>query len=494
MAIWIGSDELTNANDIYIGTFPPTIYIGDFKTFPSTAPVVITYELVNVYVAYSTGTYIKADGSNYAYVTGTLRELWNGQVHSTSQVTLSQLEWAVTPDPSIWSITNTYTQVHAADRDIMEGSARTASINAYSGDTHKRYGPYTVTQQANTWSDTGNGRVIFTMNGQGPTVYVDSAGITLSVTDYIYREVLFTSGHTGERNPGKQYYTYEIQGNTYATIVCENGTTYTPAQGVTHIAGTGISTIQIPANTSSNQRTFTIVLRDATYSSIFAAVGIIQYGQVDWGFSFVTASPLNITSNQTSFQIKVNSTKDGVAFPITASMVSMRNNNINAALGTITTSGTTSTLNFTCDSNSTTDLRSVYVYITQGPNTHTCRVIQAADTSAFDGITIKATSGHWVLGTVVSGTSIGIIIAKDSPITKDAVAHIASLAWQFQPAAYVTPISYNDSNVAQTIPAGQTLTVGEKTYYGYWFNSPAASGVAVRPNLQINQLSGFQVV
>jgi hypothetical protein len=139
-------------------------------------------------------------------------------------------------------------------------------------------------------------------------------------------------------------------------------------------------------------------------------------------------------------------------------------------------------------------LKSVYVDITQGPNTHTCRVIQAADTSAFDGITIKSTSGHWVLGTVVTGTSIGIIIAKDSPITEDAVAHIASIAWQFQPSAGMTPISYNDSNIAQTIPAGQTQTVGDKTYYGYWMYSPAAGGTAVRPNLQINQFSGFQVV
>lgn len=464
---------------------------GTTKVWPPAAPIVVTYDIVNVGISYSTGTYIKADGSNYATIVGTLRTLHNGEVYSTESVTLTA-SWSVTPDTTIWSISNN--QIHAVDRDVMEGSSRTASVRGYSSVTQQYYGPYTVTQQANTWSDTGNGRVIFTMNGQGPTVYVDSAGINLSVTDYIYREVMYTSGHTGERNPGSQYYTYEIQGNTYATIVCENGTTYTPAQAVTYISGTGISTIQIPANTSSNQRTFTIILRDGTYSSIFAAVGIIQYGQVDWGFSFVTATPLNIDSNQTAFQIKVNSTRDGVAFPITSSMVSLRNNNISASLGTITTSGTTSTLNFTCAINSTTDLRSVYVDITQGPNTHTCRVIQAADTSAFDGITIKSTSGHWVLGTIPTSTSIGIIIAKDSPITAEATAHIGSITWQFQPSAGMTPISYTDSNVAQTIPAGQTLTIDNKTYYGYWFNSPTAGGTAVRPNLQINTFAGFQVV
>ena len=52
MAIWIGSNELENANDIYMGDIPPTIYIGDFKTFPSTAPVVVTYDIINDYVAY----------------------------------------------------------------------------------------------------------------------------------------------------------------------------------------------------------------------------------------------------------------------------------------------------------------------------------------------------------------------------------------------------------------------------------------------------------
>lgn len=488
--IHVGSLQITT---IHVGSLSvPRIDWGSDQVWPdsSTAPVVITYDIVNAGLSYSTGTYIKADGSNYATVVGTLRTLWNGEVHSTEQVTLSA-SWSTTPDTTIWSISNN--QIHAVDRDIMEGSARTASVRGYSSVTGQYYGPYTVTQQANTWSDTGNGRVIFTMNGKGPTVYVDAAGITLSVTDYIYREIMFTSGHTAERNPGAAYYTYEIQGNTYATIVCENGTTYTPAQGVTQIAGTGLSTIQVPANSSSNQRTFTIVLRDATYSSIFAAVGIVQYGQVDWGFSFVTASPLNITSNQTSFQIKVNSTKDGIAFPITSSMVSMRNNNINASLGTITTSGTTSTLNFTCTSNSTTDLKSVYVDIAQGPNTHTCRVIQAADTSAFDGITITATSGHWVLGTVVTGNSMGIIIAKDSPITADAVAHIASITWQFQPTVGMTPTVYTDSNVAQTIVAGQTLTVGSTTYYGYWYISPSA-GTATRPNIEIKTFSGFQVV
>lgn len=486
--IGFGTDDIL---DITFGdTSVIGIWFGEDQIWPTSAPIVVTYDIVNVSVVYSTGTYIKADGSNYATIVGTLRTLWNGEVHSTEQVTLSA-SWSTTPDTTIWSISNN--QIHAVDRGVMEGIARTASVRGYSSVTQQYYGPYTVTQQANTWSYTGNGRVYLTFSGQETTVYVDSSGTSLSVTDYIYREVMYTSGHTGDADPGAQYYTYEIQGNTYATIVGENGTTYTPAQGVTQIAGK-LSRIEIPANTSSNQRTFTIVLRDGTYSNIFAAAGIIQYGQVDWGFSFVTASPLNITSNQTSFQIKVNSTKDGVAFPITSSMVSMRNNNINAVLGTITTSGTTSTLNFTCTSNSTTDLKSVYVDITQGPNTHTCRVIQAADTSALDGITITATSGHWVLGTVVTGTSIGIIIAKDSPITEDAVAHIASLSWQFQPSAGMTPITYTDSNVAQTIPEGQTLTVSDKTYYGYWFNSPAAGGMAVRPNLQINSFSGFQVV
>ena len=466
-----------------------SIDLGSTQIWPASTPVVVTYGITGAGITYSTGTYIKAKGDNYATVTGTLITYHNNVEYSRQAVTMS-VSWYTTPDTTIWSISSN--QVHAANRDIMSGSQRSCQVRGYDTTTAQYYGPFTVWQEANEIVSTGAGGVsAFSMNGQTGSFDVSSGGVNLSVTTQIYRNVTYTSESSAQSYLPDNQYSYEIS-NNFATVTYAGGPTYTPGQSAS-AAGYKLSTISIPSySDTTTNRTMTVIARDSVYNSVFATIAIRQLAATSWGWTWVTSVPLNIAYDAQSFSIDVQSTRNGEAFQIYTSMVSFRNNNINASCTSVTSLGSSKyRLNFTCSANQTTASRSVSIDITQGTNTRTCQVIQAANTSAFDGITIKATSsdGHWVLG-VISGTYNGIIVAKDSPITEDASVSVARISWQWQPNSTVTPTSYTEYNLSQTITAGTTLSA----YYGYYLVSNETPPYATRPNIQINEVAGFSVV
>ena len=496
MSIYIGSNQVST---IYNGgTSSSAVYLGSYKTWPVAAPSVITYDITAIAVHYSSGTKIDASGSNYAYVTGTYTTFVDDV--STSSTTVNMTPVFYSGDSGVWTVTGN--NITAADRYYLEGAERTGSFTvSYGNITYS--GKAVIHQQANAKTLTGFNVANFLFNGNSASSQTfDASSHTISVTTQLTRTTSYTSGHTASEMTPENYYAYTISSTvngssgSWATVNYADGTSYGPSASSQSHAGCKLSSISMPANSATSDRNITVTVKDSYFTS--GTPGVIsatQYGTVDWGWTWSTSNPLSIGEDATSFTLRATSTRNGSPFSISTTNISLRANGINASLSSVSTNTSTGlvTMTFSCTANPDASTRSVYVDVTQGPNTRTCRVIQAASTGAFDGITIKATSGNWVLGTVDSGSAIGIIIAKNSAITSDATATIGTIAWQFQPTAGVTPISYTDTNLSQTIVAGQTLTVNDKTYYGYWMNSTAAGGTAIRPNLQINQLTNFGV-
>jgi hypothetical protein len=121
---------------------------------------------------------------------------------------------------------------------------------------------------------------------------------------------------------------------------------------------------------------------------------------------------------------------------------------------------------------------------------------------SIEGITVKAYSGNWVIGTVKMGQTgnipglgeldvNGIVIATTTPITRDYTASISSLAYQYGPTSTGgTPTSYSVTNQTYNIASGATFNSYDgTTYYGIM---PGLTGNP-SPRLQINQVTGFSV-
>jgi len=491
MSIYVGT---TQTSAIYNGsTLTSAVYLGDFKTWPTG---VVTQTITNTGVAYSSGTYINAAGTNYGYLRGVLNTYIDGTFDSSSYITLTPT-FNGSYDASIWSISGN--QVHAADRELVyDANSRSVSVNGrYDSST---FGPFNIWQDHNTYSPTGTGTMIFQLNGQSGTITQDSSAKTWSANTVIQRNVIYTSGHTTTLNEySQQYYTYTINDN-YATVTYSDGTVIQPGNNASH-SGATLSTVAIPANSGTSDRTMTIIARDGMYNNIYSVIAITQYGQVDWGWTWSTSNPLSIRESDTSFVLKATSTRDGSPFTITSSMISLRANGINASLRSVSTNTSTGlvTMTFDCSGNTTADTRSVYVDITQGPNTRSCRVIQAAATGAFEGINVYSTYGHWVVGTVETGLNVfGIIIARDSAITADSSVSFSNIVFQWTaPTEGATPNTYTYNNLTQVITSGTTCTVSYlgKTYYGWWLITPdfGYPGFNGRPNGEIVYVSGFGV-
>jgi hypothetical protein len=64
------------------------IYLGSTQIIPTGTANTYTHTLTNIKVVYSSGTYLKPDGSNYAYFTGTYTLMKGGTSISSKSVTL----------------------------------------------------------------------------------------------------------------------------------------------------------------------------------------------------------------------------------------------------------------------------------------------------------------------------------------------------------------------------------------------------------------------
>lgn len=482
------------------------IWFGDTMIWPSG---ITTYSMIDVSCVYSTGTYIKANGENYAYITGTLITYVDGTESARNVVTLTP-SWNVTPSASVWSISGN--EIHAVDSGTEpRPNSRSASVRGYSSVTGEYYGPFDVWQEANTSSPLGTGSMIFQLNGRGTLTEVDehhsrlslpydSSIDTYSFNTWITRDVIYTSGHTASLTESNNaYYSYIINPNTFATITDSAGTTYSNITSPQYVSGVKLSTARFTDLSGTTDRSMSITARDVSYPTvIYREIAITQYANHEYILRLSdTSNPLSILGNATSFEIYVYSSKDGVACSVLSSQVSTSPNW--ASCTGVSRVGTSFVykLTFTCTANpSVTQSRSLNISINQDGNkmwSNICTVTQAKNDSVFDGITVKSSyvdgdNNTWVIGTYKSGdTSIGdqtyevngVVVACGSEIETATTVQFTSLAVQrianmgTQSAAGVT---YSvPSGTTQVIPAGSTLTLNGVTYYGTWVVLPGVT-------------------
>ena len=492
-----------------VGTDTPQfINVGTTRVWPSGTT---TYSIINPVVLYSTGTYIKANGENYGYISGTLVTYIDGREDSRSTVTLTP-SWSTTPDPSVWSISGN--EIHAVDSELIyRADSRYAYVQGYSSVTEQYYGPLAVAQQANTYSPTGTGSMVFQLNGRGTLTEVDEHHSRLSLpydssidtygfNTWITRDVIYTSGHTASLTESNNaYYSYIINPNTFATITDSAGTTYSNITSPQYVSGVKLSTARFTDLSGTTDRSMSITARDVSYPTvIYREIAITQYANHKYILRLSdTSNPLSILRNATSFEIYVYSSKDGAACSVLSSQVSTSSSWASCTGTSRVGTSFVYKLTFTCTANpSVTQSRSLNISINQDGNkmwSNICTVTQAKNDSVFDGITVKSSyvdgdGNTWVIGIYKSGdTSIGdppksyevngVVVACGSEIETATTVQFTTLAVQ-RIANMVTQseagVTYSvPSGTTQVVPAGSTLTLNGVTYNGTWVVLPGVT-------------------
>ena len=458
-----------------------SVSIGDTQVYPdpSIEPVYETIKLVKFAAAqYSSGNKLNAAGSNYAELIGTADvytenvteggRTWEGEETVTLIPTATNVNWM--------SISGT--KLIADTRADAAGDERSALVDwvlpdGYSLNEEYMTSPQRV-QEANTIASTSAGAITdFRLNGQNTIISIDDTAQTLYISSIAgYRNVSYTSGYTTTISIPNTGYVYTISGGDGWTALNYNGS----------IA----QSISVTANNSGSSREAVVIVKDGTYPSAQASIRIKQ--AVPWVLS--VSSPVYVACDATSFSFNVTSTNNGVAAPITSSMVSIVTNNSNLSLtGIEAVSGSTGVykISFSCSVNTdTSNTKTSQVRITRSDHTEaprTVSIIQAADNSALDGLNvvdIADNNTHWVLATYTSGRTqigsynygiTGVLIACDSPITSNKTIRFNTLAVQRIKNMGSQPVNdvYNvPQYTTQVVESGSTVSTGNKTYYGAW--------------------------
>lgn len=142
MAIYVGNTtHPTGGTDVYIGSFTPNMYIGDYLTYPEGN---IRYEFRNGALHYSSGSNLYASGSNYAWYAADVL-MYNGSTFISSAANVTLTATRISGDTAFHI--NANNEVYADDRTNVTGSSRSATYRASYGDTTAA--TFTVTQQYN---------------------------------------------------------------------------------------------------------------------------------------------------------------------------------------------------------------------------------------------------------------------------------------------------------------------------------------------------------
>lgn len=245
-------------------------------------------------------------------------------------------------------------------------------------------------------------------------------------------------------------------------------------------------------NTGSTQRDGFI---EVYYGSITRTAIISQNA----GCSIVVYgdSVRTIEASDTQFSITIRSYSGSEPVGVTCTIGS---NTMNAVLSSEDEGGETGQVDFTftCDSNSTTDIRNATITFTQtgACSNSTSVYINQKARAGVDGVTPVAYYGKYILGTVIAGQTtfpvgeldmVAAVIVSPEPIAEDLTA-IVSMAYQSGPITQGgTPESQTMTARVFSIPEGSTVTYAGKTWYGIYIVSP-------QPRLQINQVTQFSVL
>ena len=255
----------------------------------------------------------------------------------------------------------------------------------------------------------------------------------------------------------------------------------------------------VTENTSGEQRIAYILVRcDNRAFSVQ-----INQGTDIYVLTGLTTNPLTVGNSQTQFSISLVS-RFGQAITEAPSVSIGYNPSTNVQLLTTASGGTTGQWNFifSCNANDTESQRTTTIVFTQpGSNKTLTYVVHqkgkqvTPSVPSIEGITTKAYTGNWILGTLSNnkvtvplGTfdNTGIVVANVNPITEGHTATI-SMVYQNGPLAQgAQPTVYNKTDYEVSIPANSTITVSGVTYNAVWAQTPL-------PRLVVNEVTKFIV-
>ena len=234
-------------------------------------------------------------------------------------------------------------------------------------------------------------------------------------------------------------------------------------------------TVVAGANRSYSARTGSV---DVYYNGIVRASATVNQADsaVTYVFEVLGQQGANPDYTGGVSQVFVLSTRNGAAQGVTYSISDSW-----VTFGSVIDGSQTGQKNyyFNVGMNSVKSARTATITFTQDGslNSSSVTITQGAYTDAFDGISIKARNGNWVLGTVTAGTTtvnghtyplVAAILACDQPITTNkrvnfdiTVSRLKNLAY---PQSGTTTVSL--SGLSQTISSGALVTYTGTTYYG----------------------------
>ena len=435
--IWKKMIEIGNyvITAITIGsTTPNQIDVGDTQVWPE-----------NIYIVLpSTGTNVLST-ANYAYV---------------SNISASTNYWAVESDDTSWltvtKTSNTQVRFDYTDNGVIE---RIAHLNFKIDSVI--YATFTVRQTA-------------------AQLY-----ITLSPTFVNLTDGLATGG------------TISVSSNTQDWVVATTSEGFTAEKYA--VGSTYIARWRVTENTTGAQRVGYI---NVSYNSVTATTQINQSDTI-YAFTGLTTNPMTVGSAQTQFSISLVS-RFGWTITEQPSVSIGYNPPMNVQLTSSASGGTTGQWNFvfSCNANNTESQRTTSIVFTQPGSNKTLTYVvnqrgQQVTPSApsIEGITTKAYTGNWILGTLSNskvtvplGTfdNTGIVVANVNPITEGHTATI-SMVYQNGPLAQgAQPTTYNKTDYEVSIPANSTITVSGVTYNAVWAQTPL-------PRLVVNEVTKFIV-
>lgn len=447
-----------------------TISVGDAIVYQSG-----TYRISGTFtVRYSSGTKLLASGANYVELIATRETLRNGQVISTDEVVLT---------PVIGSSSFLYKEgnkIKAPSRGTTPGAERsdnvTATYDLGDGQTYDPQLSVQIVQQQNYNSIDHSEITSVKYFGQSSplriTEYNTSSDFTISCTEKV----------------GTYYYNWTSGESSTASITSWGANTDSPSW-VTIESNTCNVTLAPYSGTSGGSRTAVINVfpsSDATNQYAYTIVQGVDYYLV---FASGSSSTKTISSTATSGSIQVVSKHDGSAYAVTASRTGTW-----LTLGTITNSGATYTIPFTCSANSSSERTSTITISQSGGLSLTCTVTQEQANTALDGVTV-ATQGqvetaNWVIGTIAEtdGKKSLVIVRKSDweYSSQSGSVTYSGLIWS----GNASPgESYNNLYISHSSTVTSSAT--GKTYIGAYVKSTSGTDLKNQTNGDIYYITSF---
>lgn len=350
----------------------------------------------------------------------------------------------------------------------------------------------------------------FTANGVSSgsvsrTVYVyQSANTRTSTTEYsVYCGVASPSSIANTGGTFSFSATCQSRPNyTYASGSTENGSwvdakaTVSYSNGVSNVSTssfTGSATITATVDENiGDSRNPRVTVKATDYTSESDYTSVVQ-DAVSYEFSAVTTLNPSIDYNTSSFSVSVSSKRNGKAWSISKSDVTISNSSYASVSGIVQSSypDYQYNVNISPTTNNGTSDRTYKITVTQPTSgkTLTFNVTQGyynINEGAPSGLTVAARYGEWFLGTVNYGTTTGsphylptmaILICKASAVSTDYSASYELTYSTTTPNGSSTTTTNKTISGSPSIASGAKITINGVTYHGISIASGTAIGL-----------------